>query len=776
MNILKKSNFDLGLHSLLPEWKKLFSKQHLMSDVNAGITVACVAIPLSLAIALASGVSPGIGLITAVVAGIVCALFGGTPLAVSGPAAAMSILIASTVEKFGLKGLVFICLLIGVMQLMSGVFRLGRLTRFVPLPVISAFISGIGVMIIIGQLPRIFGLSQPDQSHIFGVLTHITQYMHQIKPGTFILVIMTIAMIRILPKFFSKIPATLMAVVIASFVVHIFPFGDIAVIGDIPRTFPTPHWPSFPASTYTELMLTTFTIYILACLETLLSSSAIDKLVKTTKKHNPDQELIGQGLGNIAVAMFGGMPITGVVARSAVNVQSGAKTRRSSIIHSLAILLTVFTAAPLISLIPIAALAGVLISVAFSMINYHEFRNLWKISHGEGLTYLVTFFTIIFVNLIAGVQVGILAACAIILLRMTKTNLQVSSLSQNAIRLSLTGQLIFLSTRKVNELEKNLRHANQKQTIILDLSNLTNLDSSGASAIIDLINNYRERKFNIYIKGLPRRFEALFKICGGNQILEKCSIVSESQLKQNNSKLTNIETSFRSRLIHGVQRFYADIENNNKRLYEHLAFEQDPHTLFVTCADSRIIPSLITSTDPGELFIIRNIGNFIPPYSCNELHSEQAALEFALSVLDIRDIVICGHSDCGAIQACCNKDSNSFSPHLRNWIDKISSQLELHDSKDITILAQQNVLNQIKNLHQYPLIQQRLANKTLTLHAWFFDFKQNLIYEWCSTDFEFKVIGLSAINSATTDIPESLHNRNTTGVKYRERDDSFLSS
>jgi carbonic anhydrase len=757
MNVLKKFNFDLGLVSLLPEWKKLFSKQHLMSDVNAGITVACVAIPLSLAIALASGVSPSIGLVTAVIAGIVCALFGGTPLAVSGPAAAMSIIIASSVEKFGLKGLVFICLLIGVMQLISGVFRLGRLARFVPLPVISAFTSGIGVMILIGQLPRVFGLPQPDQSHIFGVLIHITQYIHQIKPGAFILVLMTIATIRILPKFFPKIPATLIAVIIAGIVVHLFPFGDIAVIGDTPRTLPTPHWPSFAANPYSELMLTTFTIYMLACLETLLSSSAIDKLVKT-KKTNPDQELIGQGLGNIAVAMFGGIPITGVIARSAVNVQSGAKTRRSSIIHALAILLTVFAAAPLISLIPIAALAGVLISVAFSMINYHEFRNLWQISRGEALTYLVTFFTIIFVNLIAGVQVGILAACAIILLRMTKTNIQVSSLSQNAIRFSLTGPLIFLSTSKINELEKNLQHANQKQTIIVDLSNLTNLDSSGASAIIDLINNYRDRKFNIYIKGLPRRFEALFKICGGNQILEKCSIVSESQLKQNASKLANVETSFRNRLIHGVQRFYADVENNNKRLYEHLALKQDPHTLFVTCADSRITPSLITSTDPGELFIIRNIGNFIPPYSCNELHSEQAALEFALRILDIRDIVICGHSDCGAIQACCNKDSNSFSPHLRNWIDKISSQLEMHESKDITLLAQQNVLNQIKNLHQYPLVQQRLMNKTLTLHAWFFDFKQNLIYEWCFTDFEFKVIGLPAINSATTDFPELLHN------------------
>jgi carbonic anhydrase len=728
MSFAKYVKFDLGIPNLLAEWKKLFSPRYLVNDFNAGLTVACVAIPLSLAIALASGVSPAVGLVTAIIGGIVCALFGGTSLAVSGPAAAMTILIANCVERFGVKGLIFICLMIGIMQLISGILRLGRLSRFVPLPVIAAFTSGIGVIIIIGQLPRVFGLSQPDQSHIFGVLSHIWQYISVMNPAALFIVIGTVAIIKLLPKLLPKVPAPIIAVILATAAVKILSL-QVPLIGEIPRTLPPPHLPTFSFASLGELALTTFTIYMLACLETLLSSSAIDK-IKKNEKHDPDQELIGQGLGNIVTSLFGGIPLTGVIARSAVNVKSGAKTRRSSIIHSIAILLTVFVAAPLIAEIPIAALAGVLLSVAASMINYQEFRSLLQTSRSEAAIYGVTFLMIIFVDLTAGIQVGILAACLIILIRASRSSMHITQDTSDAVRLSLNGPLNFLSLSKITELAKSLQDASPEKPIILDLSNLTDLDSSGASSIIDFINNFQNREFNVFIKGLARRYESVFRVCEGDQILEQCYLASESELKE---KLPI--RSFHSRLVHGVQKFHARRLQQDKRLFG----QQDPHTLFITCSDSRIITSMITQSDPGELFIIRNVGNYIPPYNSKENHSEMAALEFALTQLDIREIVICGHSTCGAIKACCDQTLN-LPPQLSKWISCIRNQL-VFNTTDMNELTKQNVLNQICNLEQYPVVQNKLVKSLLNIHAWFIDLEQHIIFEWNSEEGEFQPIG-----------------------------------
>jgi carbonic anhydrase len=733
MKITQYLKLDLGIPNLWPEWKKLFSGRYLMNDISAGVTVACVAIPLSLAIALASGVSPAVGLVTAIIGGIICALFGGTPLAVSGPAAAMSILIANSVEKFGVKGLVFICLMIGVMQLVSGILRLGRLSRFVPLPVIGAFTSGIGVIIIIGQLPRVFGLPQPDQSHIFGVISHLWQYAANMKPMAILLVVATIAIIRLLPKLFPKIPAAIIAVIAATAAVSFFSLNNIPLIGEIPRTLPMPKLPIMTIDSMSQLMLTTFTIYMLACLETLLSSSAIDKLIKQ-EKHDPDQELIGQGLGNIVTSLFGGIPLTGVIARSAVNVKSGAKTRRASIIHSIVILLTVFVAAPLIAKIPIAVLAGVLLSVAFSMINYSEFRNLLQSSRSEAGIYVVTFLMIIFVDLTAGIQVGILAACLIVLVRASRAVMH-SHHSKDAVRLTLSGSLTFLSLSKMTDLEKHLQEASPTKPLILDLSNVTDLDSSGASAIVDFVTNFQNRGFNVFLKGLPRKFETLFNIVDGQAIYEEVNLVSESELKD---KLAL--KSFYGKLVHGVQKFHADRDEYDRRLFDHIADKQDPHTLFITCSDSRILTSMITQSDPGELFIVRNVGNYIPPYTSKELHSEMAAVEFALTQLDIREIVICGHSSCGAIKACCEENLNVPS-QLEGWIKRIKSQLTIDNPEDIAALAKQNVLNQIENLMLYPVVQQKIEKKSLTIHGWFIDLEQHEIYEWDQKQKIFRPIG-----------------------------------
>jgi carbonic anhydrase len=763
MEFLKKFNWDLGISKLLPEWKEMLSWRYLAEDCSAGITVACIAIPLSLAIALASGVSPGVGLITSIISGIICALFGGTRLAVSGPAAAMTILIANNVEKFGVEGLIFIGLIAGIMQLITGVIGLGKLGRFVPLPVISGFTAGIGVIIIIGQLPRAFGLEPPDQSHVFAVFTHLQQYMHLFNLTSLLLVALTILIIRGLPRWFNKIPAALVAVVAVTVLVNVFSL-PVPLIGSVPSSLPAPKLPSVPHFAWGELLTAAFMIYLLASLETLLSSSAVDKLAKA-EKHNPDQEMIGQGLGNIAVSMFGGIPVTGVIARSAVNVVTGAKTRRSSIIHSLIILLSVFAISSLVSRIPIAALAGVLFSVAYSMINYREFRSLWRIARREALIYAVTFFTIIFVDLIAGVQIGIAAAALIVLLQAARANLHVSTFAKDeTVRLSITGPLTFLSIVKIGELEKKLQEIPQAKKVIIDLTGVTHFDSSGATAIIELFNSCETRKAECYIKGLPKRFEEIMAGCGGEKILEKYYIISENQLKKKDENSKN--ASLHGRLIHGVQKFYSERKAEDRRLFEQIALQQDPHTLFITCSDSRIIPSLLTSTDPGELFIVRNVGNFIPPFISTEMSSEAAAIEFALNFLNISDIVVCGHSNCGAIKAVHNSDAIKLLPQLLGWVQKIKKQIHEHKHESLNEIAQMNVLNQLENLKQYPSVQKKLLQNALSLHAWFYDIEQNCISEWDEDQAIFIAI---TENESTNDTGEYIDHKLSTDPTMMDR-------
>lgn len=750
MKLFPTYYLDLGFVKLLSEWKSFFTTRYLTNDISAGITVAFVAIPLSLAIALASGVSPAAGLVSAIIAGIVCALFGGAPLSVSGPAAAMSVLIADTVEKAGVEGLIFIGLLAGLMQVISGILGLGRLGRYVPLPVIAGFTAGIGVIILIGQLPRAFGLLPPSESQTINVLIHVKDYFHSVNWTCFILTIFTIGVIRLLGKYLPKLPGILIAVMATSFIVSILHLTDVPLIGNIPRTLPTPQFPKLPELSFSMLLMSAFTIYLLASLETLLSTSAIDKLTHS-KKHDPNQELIGQGLGNVAVSLFGGIPITGVIVRSATNIRAGAKTRRASIIHSFIVLLTVFVIAPFISMIPIVALAGVLFSVAFSMINFSEFKSLWRTVPSEGLIYTITFVTIIFVDLIAGVQAGMIAAGLIVMVKAAKTHLHITtSREESMIRLTITGSLTFLSANELTGLENRLEVAKSGQTVVLDLTNLTNLDSSGVCAVIDLFSLCKNRDIQFYVKGLPRRFERLFTLNHGGEILEKHYLISENDLKNHKETLSQISNSSRERLIHGVHLFYNESKNNDRRLFEYIASKQDPHTIFIACSDSRIIPTLITSTDPGELFTIRNVGNVIPRYNTLPMFSEAAALEFALSNLNISDIVICGHANCGAIKACQDANAEDLPPKLRSWIEMMKSQLNLKQNLSLNELARVNVLNQMENLKNYPVVKDReQKGKHLNFHAWFFDFEENLVYEWNKTDNKFKPIIAVAANFTT---------------------------
>ncbi len=711
--------WDLGLFSLLSDWKRLFSSDCFRQDFISGLVVACAAVPLSLAIALASGVTPATGLTTAIVAGIVCALFGGSPLSVSGPAAAMSILVNTAVIKYGLSGLFLLTLVCGALQIFSGVFRLGKIIRFVPAPVIMGFTAGIGAIIFTGQLPKALGLPAADPSHVCDVITHSMEIFRQTNPMELFLSLLTIGLMFTFPKFSSKVPAALVAVVVPS-TLAIFLKIQVEVIGTIPTSLLLPTVPTLPKHVDEGFFLMAITIYALASLETLLSSSAVDKMSRG-KAHNPDQELIGQGLGNIASAMLGGIPITAVIARSALNVQAGAKTRRSSIIHSLFIVAAILLLSPVVSRIPISVLAGILLSTALRMLNPKELVELWKTSKTDAVVYAVTFVVIVLVGLLAGVQAGIAAALIIAAIRLSQVRINVDvHEGMSPTRLSLSGPLTFLSSGQMSDLQKRLENE-PIDGVLLDLSAVSYFDHSGSEQLTNFINYLFRRTSRLAVlhasHELKRKIEFQLEEATKEIFVDT---ETEAQIKLNDKLPIR-------RLLQGITS-YSRKKQKYELLFEKLAERQSPHTLLITCCDSRIDPTLITSTHPGELFVLRNIGNLVPKYGSTSHVGEQAAIEYSLSVLNVKEVVVCGHSGCGAVHAKLKGVPKTL-PGVDKWLTQINDNAFLA-TDNVDTASKTNVVQQMENLMSYNIVKEKVESGVLRLHGWFYEIKTGDVSTW----------------------------------------------
>ncbi len=469
---------DLGSRRLLPVWRALLRPKYLREDLVAGLTVASIAVPLSLAIALASGVPPALGITTAVVSAVVAALFGGTPLAVTGPAAALAVLVAAAVQAHGLGGLVIIGLIAGILQIATGVLGLGRFVRLVPLPVVEGVNAGIGAIILIGQLPRVLGLPPPEVSGVVDVLTHIGELFHQARPASALIALSTVALVFGLPRIHPLLPAPLLAVAVPTAVVAALGI-ETATLGAVPFEIPLPRLPSLPAAgAWGSLLGTAALVYALASLASLLSSSAVDKLARG-ERHDPDQEMIGQGLGNVASALVGGLPVTGVIARSSLNVQAGARTRRAAIFHALVVLLVVSVLAPVMARIPLATLAGLLVAVAARMLDPRKFVRMARACRDDAVVAALTFAVMVFTDLVEGVQWGVVAALAVAAVRLGQMRLHLHDHDRAATRIELTGPLTFLASLQIEALRGRIDEARPGTPIVLDAGGATALDASG---------------------------------------------------------------------------------------------------------------------------------------------------------------------------------------------------------------------------------------------------------------------------------------------------------
>jgi carbonic anhydrase len=757
---------DLGARRLLPEWRALLQREALGADLLAGLRVAALTVPLSMAVALASRVSPAVGLVTAVVTGVVCALFGGTPLGVTAPAAAMAVLVGSIVEKSGIGGLLVVVLMCGSLQLLTGVLKLGRLVRLVPAAVVEGFTAGIGIILIIGQLPSVLGLPPPPESHVFDVITHIGSLTHEARPAAVAVSLSTLGLVLALPRIFPSLPASLIGVAIPTAIVTFLGVG-LETLDERAFTFRTPALPASPADGWGALLSAGLMAFALASLQTSLSSTAVDK-ASPGPRHDADQELIGQGLANLASALFGGLPATGVAYLSIRNVQAGARTRRASVFQALFVLVFVLLAAPLIARVPVAALAGVLFGMAIRLIDPSRLASLWRVSRADAIVYVTTLVSIVFVDLVEGVQWGLVAAFAIAAARLRRRG-EASSPGGDggARRIKLSGPLTFLASLRMEKIGEQLAEVPPGEGVVLDMSEVPSIDASGAEQLEALVARMRARKVPVALLGVSDEIAGqLSRSETGVLLLTLIAPSWQDALKLvSDGKAVGGE----QRLLGGVQAYRRNMLPRYAALYEKLSESQSPHTLFITCSDSRIQPALLTSTDPGELFLVRNVGNMVPPSRGDHAAATGAAIEYAVGVLGVSEVVVCGHSRCGAIKAL--RDPSHIPLELgtlRAWASTAESAAmvaALPSTLPADEIGRLNALRQLDNLHTYQFVSAAVAAGKVKLHVWFFHVGTGEIEAWNTEKSAWEPLGLeprggtslgAALSRAIDDGPPSL--------------------
>lgn len=414
-----------GLYTpkLVTALREGYGREALRADIMAGLTVAVVALPLSMAIAIASGVGPERGLYTAIVGGFTVSALGGSRFQIGGPAGAFIVLVLATVQAHGLQGLLLATMLSGIMMMLAGALRLGTFVKFMPYPVTVGFTAGIGVIIAASQIKDFLGmkLAGAEPGAILPKLALLAGAWRSITPAAVLLSLGTVTAVMLLRRYRPRWPGLLLAVVAASLVAALLglPVDTIGTrFGEIPRTLPAPALPVISPGQVLTLLPNAFGFALLGSIESLLSAVVADSM--SGRRHRSNCELVAQGVANIASSLFGGFCVTGAVARTAANVRSGARSPVSGMLHAVFLLLFMLLAAPLASFIPLAALAGVLMTVCWGMIERHAIAASWRSSRGDALVLAVTFLLTVFRDLTEGIVAGFAVAALIFMHRMAQ--------------------------------------------------------------------------------------------------------------------------------------------------------------------------------------------------------------------------------------------------------------------------------------------------------------------------------------------------------------------
>lgn len=412
-----------SLKPMLLTCMKTYSREQFVKDVTAGIIVAIIALPLSIALALASGVGPEAGIFTAIVAGFVISTLGGSSVQIAGPTAAFATIVAGIVAKNGLDGLVIATILAGIFLILMGLCHFGTLIRFIPYTITTGFTAGIAVTIVIGQLKDFFGVTYPDGVKPIETMEKLHAFVENcgtVNLSAVIVGVVSLAILIISPYIFKKIPGSLLAVVAGILMVKFLPL-KASTIGDlysISNALPGFHLPALSLAAVKDAIPNAFTIAVLAAIESLLSCVVADGMING--KHRSDMELVAQGAGNIASALFGGIPATGAIARTAANIKNGGRTPIAGMVHSITLVLVLVVLMPYAGMIPMPTIAAILFVVAYNMCQWRPFAHLIQTApKSDILVLLVTFFLTVVFDLVVAIEIGMLLTCLLFMKRMS---------------------------------------------------------------------------------------------------------------------------------------------------------------------------------------------------------------------------------------------------------------------------------------------------------------------------------------------------------------------
>ncbi|WP_422936720.1 SulP family inorganic anion transporter [Sinomonas sp. P47F7] len=487
-------------------------------DLVAGVTVGIVALPLALAFGVSSGVGAQAGLITAIVAGVAAAVFGGSNVQVSGPTGAMVVVLAPIVARSGVGAVALLTILAGIVLFVLGASRVGRAVSWIPWPVIEGFTLGIGAIIFLQQVPS--ALASPVPAGENALVAAVRSALGAAWPqaGVSLAIAASVAALMLaLPRLHRSLPASLIAIAAATPAVALL-HVDTPLIGHLPPALPLPGIPTMDLAQLPSLAGSVIAIAVLAAIESLLSARVASGLVgpdgRTTGPFNADRELVGQGIASVAAGLFGGMPATGAIARTAVNVRSGGRTRAAAIVHALVLIAIVYLAAPLVGMIPLAALAGVLMATAARMVSPRTVKTVLGSTRADAAAFVLTAVITVSFDLIVAIEIGIACAAFLTLRKLaglgTVRREPIAGPAQEGdgriAVFRLDGLMFFGAADRVLA---ELAAVADAEVVILRLSQLRYLDATGAQALVEIIRELERRGITVLLKGVQDEHLAL---------------------------------------------------------------------------------------------------------------------------------------------------------------------------------------------------------------------------------------------------------------------------
>lgn len=480
---------------------KKYSRQQLIKDLTAGVIVAIIALPLSIALALASGVGPEQGLYTAIVAGFVISFLGGSRVQIAGPTAAFASIVAGIVAQNGFSGLVLATVIAGILLILMGLFKLGSLIKFIPYTITTGFTTGIAITIVIGQLKDFFGLTFKNSPiETIDKVKEVVSCFATFNWQALVIGAVSLAILIVVPKFLKKIPASIIAIIVCAALVKIFDM-NVNTIGNlytISSAAPRLSVPEFSLDTVRAIIPDALTIAVLAAVESLLSCVVADGMIGS--RHNSNMELIAQGAGNICSALFGGIPATGAIARTAANIKNGGRTPIAGMVHAVVLLAVLLVLMPYASLIPMPTIAAILFIVAYNMSEWREFVAIIKHSpKSDTLILVVTFVLTVVFDLVVAICVGIVLSTVMFMKRMSDVtdaygwkeidentdsdNVNLKVIPEGAMVYEITGPIFFGASNKIADVIKS----SKKKVLVLRMRSVPAIDATGIHSFESII-------------------------------------------------------------------------------------------------------------------------------------------------------------------------------------------------------------------------------------------------------------------------------------------------